>query len=1161
MRRALGGITVLFSAVVAAVNATAIVSAAAFAPLNPVHVRSFASGIASFAAVACGLAAVIATTSAQRRQALWATAAVAVPFLYGGVFGLLAAFGLLGLVGEQSLSYAIWQVSFVAMPVGFTYAVLRHRVIDIGFTLNRVLADVVSRPVVRSSAQEPPAIRRLLVRRAALLCSADLPLQEVYGQFATLLLAFADASSVFIVAGDRKSARFDYVSADAEGERPGDVSIAPDSLAAKVLRDGKPATTESTLFVPVKFGGAVVGALGMQSGERGALDEERLGLLEACAIYLGVRLADESKPLSALASRRSFDQTLATQWDRSRRLKSPLCLLLIDVDLFASFNDVYGHLAGDMCLRQVAAAIGSQVPKRGFAARFGGEEFAVLLSSSDARDAVGFGEAMCASIRALAIPHRGSSLGYVTASIGLSCFVPNAQQGSEDLVAAARAQLASAKEGRNRLAADGYRSDAPEAWPHVVTRHNLPAQANRFVGRQTEIAAIEAMTAAHRLVTIVGAGGAGKTRVALEAARRTLDRYPDGVWFVDLAGARSGNAVVQAVAAAIGSGFEFGNLDLSGLTALLRTERLMLIFDNCEHLAEACGRVASAILSDAPNVRVLATSREPLAVDDENVYRLPALATPDAVDLFCERMAGADLSIGARSDVERIVGQLDGLPLAIELAAARGATLAPAELLAHLDQSVGDALKALFDWSYELLSPEEQVVLRRLSAFSGGWTMEAATAVCSDEVISHETVDGAVSALVEKSLIVREESDVTLRFRFLETTRQYAFAALEQHCEGKAIALRHMRWFAQYAQKLSQRKRELPFAQWERLQKAEFDNYRAALRNALSDSHDEEASAILHSLSRLLLESQTFDECSEPLRSHLRRGDLSDWTAAVFCSALGELLRSQEPNDSLEAARHAVELFRRSGDEYGAAYAVWLLAGAELRVRGCIDRATASMLDESLPHARASGDRHLTVGLLRNIAYVCSESDRLEKAQAALQEAFETVDRSDAVMLTGLIGSSAAEEFRRGNVDAAIGMWRQAASLAEEAHPSYASLCYLGVGLGEAVRGDYAAARVTLRRGLSGLRTTGHAFGVARAFDYFARLAKEEGALYRATRIAGFAQAAFDRGPKRPSLDQKLFDALVSELRRLLGNEAFESEWDRGRALDLEEAIAEAHAA
>jgi tetratricopeptide (TPR) repeat protein len=558
----------------------------------------------------------------------------------------------------------------------------------------------------------------------------------------------------------------------------------------------------------------------------------------------------------------------------------------------------------------------------------------------------------------------------------------------------------------------------------------------------------------------------------------------------------------------------------------------------------------------------LATSREALA--GEHAFGMPALAIEDGVVIFEDRALVGGAGALAPEDsaiTRRIVEQLDGIPLAVELAAAQLSGSSAAQVLAQLESRPERTLQTLLDGIYERSSIDEQTLFRRLAVLRGSYSRAAATAVCSDDRLPADRVSGALDALVSKALAHRDDSGETPRFRSSGAIRDYAAALLRRDDEESAVMLALVRYFGSYARGLAQRKGAMPFERWSKLQLAELDNYCVALRRSFAQRDDGEAAAdILRSLGGMLPDLSTRFDLPAELRKALLRDDLSDNVKAVFWMALAELRWLNAPAESLRAAARALDLLRHSGDDTGAAYAAWLLAGAQLREHGRINATMEPILSAALSTARTSGDRHLAVGLLRNLALLQSESARHEEARQALHEAAELADRTNVGSLAALLGSTALEEFRAGNTDGAVGLWRQAASLAEESQPSYAALCFVNIGLGELTRGDLVAARVALRKGLSTLKAVGHKFGIAQSFDHFARLAKQSGDHERAARIAGFSQTSFERGPARPSTEQQLFYKLVDELRSSLGHVAFEREWGRGQWMGLDEAMIEAEA-
>ena len=296
----------------------------------------------------------------------------------------------------------------------------------------------------------------------------------------------------------------------------------------------------------------------------------------------------------------------------------------------------------------------------------------------------------------------------------------------------------------------------------AARRHNLPAQLTSFVGRERDTAEVGRYLSTARLVTLTGAGGIGKTRLALEVATEALARFGDGVWLAELAPLTDGRLVVATVLSALGAREEPDRPPLATLVDLLKAKQLLLVLDNCEHLVSACAGLAETLLRDCPGLRILATSRQVLAVAGEVDWRVPSLASPDpdrllspeqlahceAVRLFAERARAAwpafALTDGNAADVAQICRQLDGLPLALELTAPWVKALSPGQILKRLDDCFAlltrataaapprqQTLRAAMDWGHELLSESERALFRRLAVFAGGWTLEAAEAVCS----------------------------------------------------------------------------------------------------------------------------------------------------------------------------------------------------------------------------------------------------------------------------------------------------------------------------------------------------------------------------------------------------------------------------------------------
>ena len=359
--------------------------------------------------------------------------------------------------------------------------------------------------------------------------------------------------------------------------------------------------------------------------------------------------------------------------------------------------------------------------------------------------------------------------------------------------------------------------------------NNLPAERTRFIGRETELAECAGLLGEARLLTVTGIGGSGKTRQAVRLARTLLGSHPDGVWFVDLSPLREPSRVAEAIAATLAVGAEPGKGLLETVVHHVSGKRLLLVLDNCEHLLEACAAIVDALLKSADDVRVLVTSRESLGLEGERVFALRPLAVPsaawvnldavkssEAVRLFVNRAQTADrefvLDADSAPPVVEICRRLDGIPLAIELAAARVKMLSVEEIRSRLDnrfrlltgghKALGrhQTLRAAFQWSYDLLTAEEQRLFRLLAVFAGGWTLDAATAVWSDTADEFTALD-LMTRLADKSLVTIERlAGGTSRYRMLEMSRQFAQEKLDEAGEGDAARARHLKYFVAWSE-------------------------------------------------------------------------------------------------------------------------------------------------------------------------------------------------------------------------------------------------------------------------------------------------------------------------------------------------------------------------
>jgi predicted ATPase len=529
---------------------------------------------------------------------------------------------------------------------------------------------------------------------------------------------------------------------------------------------------------------------------------------------------------------------------------------------------------------------------------------------------------------------------------------------------------------------------------------NLPRQLTSFVGRERERADIAALLGRIRLVTLTGPGGCGKTRLALEVAADAAPRVADGAWFVDLAGLSDPALVAQAAALAVGVPIPAARSALEALVAHLAPREALIVLDNCEHLIDACARLAEEVLRAGPGVRVLATSREPLRCAGEVTWRVPSLAESER--LFCERAAAARPGFdgaGETADlVKEICRRLDGMPLAIELAAARTAALSLDQIAARLGDSLDllgagrrtaltrqQTLRATIDWSHDLLTGEERVLHRRLAVFAGGFTLEAAEEVCAGGPIAPRRAAGLLARLVEKSLVVAEGG----RFRLLDTVRQYAAERLEAAAEREAVALRHLEWCLALAEQHD------PLAAGPRrslhMLEREHDNLRAGL--AYAERRDPQSALRLATrLWRFWLDRGYFAEGNRWLKSTLAAApEPTPLRVEALLAGAGLSLRLGDPDGFLRHVSGAVSTYRLLGDERATAAALYHHA----MLAQFVHRADAGALfAEALALARRLGDHRLLAAATHASATLPWYRGDTAAARARVVEALALLDEA-----------------------------------------------------------------------------------------------------------------------------------------------------------------------
>jgi predicted ATPase/class 3 adenylate cyclase len=546
--------------------------------------------------------------------------------------------------------------------------------------------------------------------------------------------------------------------------------------------------------------------------------------------------------------------------------------------------------------------------------------------------------------------------------------------------------------------------DLPSDFPRVKSldafRHNLPNQLTSFVGRDRELAEVKALLNDHHLVTLTAAGGAGKTRLALQVAADLVEGFPDGVWLVDLAPLAEGGLVPRAVAAPLDVRAEPGRPLAQTLIDHLRDKDLLIVLDNCEHLIQATSELVDDLLRAVPGLRILATSREALNIPGEATWRVPSLSLPDlthlpppdglgryeAVQLFVDRAVSAQPSFSLSEQnsaaVARVCHRLDGVPLALELAASRVKMLPPSEILRRLDDRFRlltggsrtalprqQTLRAAVDWSHDLLSSAEQALFRRLSVFTGGFDLEAVEEVCRGEMLAGEDILDLLAQLVDKSLVVADPlEDGRIRYGLHETLRQYGQEKLIAAGEADDAHGGHLRYFLILAEEASSRAGRLdPNPPWLQRQEREHDNFRAALDWA--GAHDPEAQLRLAGALAWFwyLHSTHMSEGRERLAEALvQRGGRTPIVARALWGASLLACWQGDTEGARPMAEESLSMWRELGDDQGEADALEAIGWTYFFAGD--DQFAIRYIEESLDVARKlDNPRHLN----RTMVAVC----------------------------------------------------------------------------------------------------------------------------------------------------------------------------------------------
>lgn len=696
-------------------------------------------------------------------------------------------------------------------------------------------------------------------------------------------------------------------------------------------------------------------------------------------------------------------------------------------------------------------------------------------------------------------------------------------------------------------------ADLPRDFPELrslnARPHNLPIQLTSFIGREKDIAEVKRLLGTARLVTLTGSGGAGKTRLAFQVAADVLVDYPDGAWLADMAPIAEPAFVPKTVASALNVPEQPGRDMTETLVDAVRPKAMLLVLDNCEHLLVACRDLTVALRRTCPQVRILATSREGLGVPGETLWRVPSLSTPedilhlppveelalyDAVRLFADRASSTAPGFAVTRQnapaVVQVCQRLDGIPLAIELAAARVKVLAVEQIAARLDDRFSlltggsrsvlprqQTLRAAMDWSYDLLSAPEQVVLRRLSVFAGGWTLEAAEAVCAGGRVEASDVLDLLTHLVDKSLVAAETDSREARYRLLETVRQYGRDRLVESKESDEVLDHHLAFFLNLAEQAESHFERADQTVWFNRLEEEHDNFRRALAWSVQ-SAPVDGVRLGGLLGRFWMVRSHLTEGGKWFKKLLERsGDQSAPLRAKALNWAGWIATRQLDYAPARALHgESLTIYRELGDQRGVADSTWRL--------GIIAMNEAD-------HGAAVAFLEETLSIFRRLGY---EQGILE-----------------------VLGDLGHEAWHQGHCSAARRLLEEAVSRARRSGQTRVLVFALySLGLVAFDQHGYVEAHSHYTEGLTTARELGDMYYGVQIVEHFAALIAAEGQYIGAARLLAAADAfrKFE-GIPLPFAHRLDYDRPLATIRAALSDDDFTAAWAEGRAMTLEQAI------
>ena len=774
-------------------------------------------------------------------------------------------------------------------------------------------------------------------------------------------------------------------------------------------------------------------------------------------------------------------------------------------------------------------------------------------------------------------------------------------------------------------------------------RHNLPAPLTSFIEREHDMRdLVQKLTRAkahERLLTLIGAGGCGKTRLAQEVARRLVPNFPAGVWLVELADLRDPSLVPQVVAKVLGVRDQPDEPLPTLLARHIGDKALLLLLDNCEHLAEEVASLTRVLLQRCPRLQILATSQQRLRAAGERLWPVSPLARParpgpsaifrpadvetllgyEAIQLFVARAEASDptftLTPGNAAAVATICARLDGIPLAIELAAARLSGLRVAQIAQSLDERFtwlpgGDrpdlphhqTLKAMVDWSYSLLNPVEQTLFLRLSVFAGGFALEAAEAVCSDAPVPRAQVSDLLAELVNKSLVIKESRDSPNCYRLIETLRQYGATLLaKDEAEAQALQQAHLAWALAFAEQAFTYLSGPEQKEWLDRLEAEHDNLRAALAYSKDYPNEIEAglrlgvvlwqfwllrdylsegrrqledllalgpdvpaalrASVLFGLANLAYDQDDMEQARELLEECLRlRRGLGDPQRLAY--ALDSLSRVVISMEEYEQARpllqESLEWKRQLGLEQETAMPLFYL-GRIAHYQGLYDEAKLR-LEEVRAHSKAAQNNQWLAATLLELSGVAQDEGHYERAQTLLAESRRLAEElKHRKLKTRILYTQGQLAFYMGDYDRAAAYYQESLDLAQDQqYKDDKALVLRGQGALAQQQGDLDEAIRLHRRSLSLAHALRYRREVATSIEALAALVSRQQPQAAARWLGAAAGIRDGITVPLPSAHRPAYDAVCAAIRDALGPVNYTAEWEAGYTLPLKQVVDEA---